>query len=82
MLNKITQNGGHIKVEGETIDVIPTTPFDDGSGFDDTCPYCLHTLPEELADIVQYGIISDMHEFIYMCTACGKVFALEVEIPT
>jgi hypothetical protein len=82
MKNTTTQNGGCIKVDGAQLEVLPRAPFSDGTGVDDTCPYCLHTLPDEVADIVQYGIISDMHEIIYHCQACQRMFVIEVEIPT
>jgi uncharacterized protein with PIN domain len=81
MKNTTTQNGGCIKVDGDMLEVITRAPFTDGTGVDDACPYCLHTLPNEVADIVQYGIISNMHEIVYLCHACNRYFVLEVEIP-
>jgi hypothetical protein len=81
MKNTTTQNGGCIKIEGKALEVLPRPCFTDLTGVDDSCPYCCKALPQEVADIVQFGIISDMHEIIYLCAACQRYYVIEVEIP-
>lgn len=78
--NYATQNGGCIKISSTPVPVFKREPFDDGSGIDLSCPFCLHGVDASVADFVQFGILVDVHEIVCWCERCDRPFVIECEV--
>lgn len=78
--NYVTHNGGSIKVSETPVPVFARVVFDDNSGIDTSCPFCLGTKVSECADFVQFGMLTDEHDMLLWCETCDRPFVLEFEV--
>ncbi len=73
-----TRFGGTIAVEGRRLEVLTAQTVDEKIIW--LCPACGGDWLIELADFVQFGLITDLHDIVWRCKRCEWLFVAEFEV--